>query len=122
MPPGTEPVPCTRLPAVADDLLAELAQQHALAGDVGVGLGHADDVALGGLRVEAEQQVGRGQVEEVQGVRLQHLAVVHQPPQLLGAGRRTVMPSARSSALQAARWCDTGQMPHRRCTITGTSQ
>ena len=27
-----------------------------------------------------------------------------------------------SIALLAARWCDTGQMPHRRCTITGTSQ
>jgi hypothetical protein len=103
----------------ADDLLAELAQQHALAGDVRMGLGHADDVALGG-RVEAEQQVGRGEVEEVQGVRLQHLAVVHQAAQLLGAGRE-VAPSG-SSALQAARWCDTGQMPHRRCTITGTSQ
>ena len=39
------------------------------------------------LGTEAEQQVGRGQVEEMQRVRLQDLAVVHQPAQFLG-GRR----------------------------------
>ena len=30
-------------------------------------------------------------------------------------------PTIRSIALLAARWCDTGQMPHSRCTMTGTS-
>ena len=47
----------------------------------------ADDVALLDRRVEAEQQIGRGKVEEVQGVRLEDLTVVHQPAHLL-AGRR----------------------------------
>ena len=68
----------------ADDLLAVLAQQDAFLGDVGVFLRHADDVAPTDLGVEAEQQVGRGQVEEVQRVRLQDLAVVHQAAHLVG--------------------------------------
>ncbi len=54
----------------ADHLLAELAQHHALLGDVRVLLDHADDVALLHLGVEAEQQVGRREVEEVQRMRL----------------------------------------------------
>jgi hypothetical protein len=70
----------------ADHLLAELAQQHALPGDLRVGAGDADDVALLHRRFEAEQQVGRRQVEEVQRVGLEDLPVVHQPPDLLGGG------------------------------------
>ncbi|MFO0650885.1 MAG: hypothetical protein U0326_31965 [Polyangiales bacterium] len=31
-------------------------------------------------------------------------------------------PTTRSRAFAAARWWLTGQMPQRRCTITGTSQ
>ncbi len=42
----------------ANHLLAEFAQQHALPGDVGVRLRHADDVAPVHFGVEAEQQVG----------------------------------------------------------------
>jgi hypothetical protein len=71
----------------ADDLLAEFPEQHALARQLRVLGGEADDVAAGRLGVEAEQQVGRGEVEEMQRVGLQHLAVVHQPADLLG-GRR----------------------------------
>jgi CBS-domain-containing membrane protein len=105
-----------------NDLLPELAQQHALARQLGVRLQHAYDVAGGDVCVEAEQQVGRRQVKEVQRVRLQDLPVVHQPPQLLGRLGQGRAPTTRSSALLAARWWLTGQMPHRRCTITGTSQ
>jgi hypothetical protein len=62
------------------------------------------------------------QVEEVQRVRLQDLPVVHQPAQCLAPTAARRGRPARSIALLAARWCDTGQMPHSRCTITGTSQ
>ena len=69
---------------VADDLLPELARQHALLGEIGEGGGDADDVALGDLALEAEQQVGRGEMEEVQRVRLHDLPVMQQAAQLLG--------------------------------------
>ena len=68
----------------ADHLLAELAQHHALARGLGVGHRDADDVALRDVGVEAEQQVGRGQVEEVQRVALHDLAVVHQAADAVG--------------------------------------
>ena len=42
---------------------------------------------LAGSAVPAEQQVGRAQVEEAQRVRLDDLAEVHQPAQLLGRRR-----------------------------------
>ena len=67
----------------ADHLLAELAQQHTFAGDVRMGLRHADDVAPVHLGVKTKQQVGRGQVKEMQGVRLHHLAVMHQAADLV---------------------------------------
>ena len=72
---------------VADHLLAVLPEQHALLGRDRVGADHADDVALRHIRSETEQQVGRRQMEEVQGVGLQDLAIVHQAANLLG-GRR----------------------------------
>ena len=72
---------------VADHLLAEFAQQHALFGDVGVIGGDADDIAPRRLAVETKQQIRRGEMEEMHGVRLQNLAIMHQPPQLFG-GRR----------------------------------
>ena len=75
-----DPAPAER----GDDLLAELANEDRPLADFGEGFDHADDVALRDGRLEAQQQVGRGQVEEVKRVRLQHLAVVHQPPQLCG--------------------------------------
>ena len=43
------------------------------------------------LAVEAEQQVGRGEMEEMQRVRLQDLAVVHQAAQLLGGRRQRLV-------------------------------
>ena len=62
--------------------------QHALPGEIGKGAGDADDVALADLAVEAEQQVGRGEVEEMQRMRLQDLPVMHQPPQLFRRRRQ----------------------------------
>ena len=87
-PPGTEPVPCTRLPAVMRiTSWPYLRSSTPFLAVSGCGGDDADDVALGDVGVEAEQQVGRGQMEEMQRVRLQDLAVVHQAADLLG-GRR----------------------------------
>ncbi len=72
----------------ADDFLAEAAQQHAALGRFRMGHGDADDVALGHIAVEAEEQVRRTEVEEVQRVRLQHLAVVHQATHLFRRRRQ----------------------------------
>ena len=44
----------------ADDLLAVLAQQHPLLGDLGIVLDDADDVAVADGVIEAEEQVRRG--------------------------------------------------------------
>jgi hypothetical protein len=71
----------------ADHFLAELPEQHTLAGQLGVLGGESDDVAPSGLGIEAEQQVRGREMEKMQRMRLQHLAVVHQPADLLG-GRR----------------------------------
>ena len=67
-----------------DDLLAELPQADAAAGQLGLGRDQAEDVALRRVAVPAEQQVGGAEVEEAQGVRLDDLAEVHQAAQLLG--------------------------------------
>jgi hypothetical protein len=89
---------------------------------VGVRGEHADDVASSHVGVEAEQQVRRRQVEEVQRVRLQDLAVVHQPADLLGGRRQRGRADHRVHRLGGGEVVETGQMPHSRCTITGTSQ
>ena len=82
------PVPWMRFAGdVGDDFLPELAGHDALHGEIRKGRGDADDVALGDLALEAEQEIGRGEMEEVQRVRLHHLPVVQQAAQLLG-GRR----------------------------------
>jgi hypothetical protein len=74
----------------ADHFLAVLAQEHAFLGDFGMGGDDPDHVAGRDIGTEAEQQVGRGQVEEVQGVGLQDLAGMHQAADLLG-GRRQLL-------------------------------
>jgi hypothetical protein len=70
-----------------DDLLAELPQADAGAGQLRVGGGEAEDVAPLGRAVEAEQQIGSAQVEEAQGVGLGDLPEVEQAAELLGGGR-----------------------------------
>ena len=86
------PVPWMRLPDdMPDDLLAELAGQDSLPGEIGKGGGDADDVALGDLALEAEQQVGRREMKEVQRMRLDDLPVMQQAAELLGGrGQRSV--------------------------------
>ena len=57
-----------------DDLQTELAQLDAGARQLGIGLDHADDVADGRIGVHAEQQIGRGEIEEAERMRLHDLA------------------------------------------------
>ena len=64
-----------------DNALPELPQPDAAAREVRLHLQQAEDVALGRVRIEAQQQIGRGQMEEAQGMRLQDLPVVHQAAQ-----------------------------------------
>ena len=73
---------------MGNHLLPELARHDALDGKIGEGLGDADDVAFGDLAFEAEQQIGRREVKEVQRMRLHHLTVVQQAPQLLRRRRQ----------------------------------
>ncbi len=70
-----------------DDLLAPLAQLDAVPCQLRVLAGDADDVADRRVRVEPEQQVGRREVEEGQGVALDDLAQVDDPPQVRAGGR-----------------------------------
>ena len=73
-----------------DDLLAVFAHHHGAATEFGILLQNLEDVALGRRRVEAEQEVRRGQMEEVQDMALQDLAVMHQATHLLGGRRQRV--------------------------------
>jgi len=49
-----------------------------------------DDVADGRIGVGSKEQVGRGQVEKVKRVGLEHLAVMHEPADLFGRGGEAV--------------------------------
>ena len=73
-----------------DDLLAELPHQHGAAAELRLFAQHLEDVALRGRGLEAEQQVGCGEMKEVQHVALHHLAIMHQPPHLLGRRRQHI--------------------------------
>src|ERR1035438_4120281 len=70
-----------------DDLLAKLAQANAVAGNLGIFFGDAEDVVLDRIRVHAEDQIRRGQVEEAEGVRLQNLGESEDAAQFIGGGR-----------------------------------
>jgi hypothetical protein len=67
-----------------------LRSMHALHRDLGMILDDADDVAVGHRIVDAEQQIGRGEMEEMQRVRLEHLPQMHQPADLLGRRREPI--------------------------------
>jgi hypothetical protein len=49
-----------------------------------------EDIPLLGGRAEPEEQVGRGEVEEMQHMALHHLSVMHQAAHLLRRGRDRV--------------------------------
>ena len=91
MPPGIAPVPWIFLPAVALMIswpyLRIMTPCTARSGYLPA---TPMTLRMAGVGVEAEQQVGRGQVEEVQRVGLEDLPVVHQPAHLLG-GRRELL-------------------------------
>src|ERR1039457_993875 len=61
-----------------DYLLAELAKSNPASGNIRMLLDKADNVALRGVTVPTEQQVGRTEVEEAQGMRLRDLTHMHQ--------------------------------------------
>ncbi len=70
-----------------DDVLAEAAQGDAGAAQFGPGGDDAEDVAGGGVRLHAEEQVGRGEIKEAEGVRLDHLGEIQHAAQLRGGMR-----------------------------------
>ena len=70
-----------------DDALAELAQADAAAREIEVVFEQAEEIALFGRGIHAEQEVGRREVEETQRVGLQQLGVVHQPALQHGGAR-----------------------------------
>ncbi len=107
----------------SDDLLAEFADEDCPLANFREGFNYADDVALRDRRLEPEQEVRRSQVEEIQSVRLQNLAVMHQSPHLFRRRRQLVHASDSIHRLAGAEMmahpdrCRTG-----RWTMTGTSQ
>src|SRR5579863_1544193 len=70
-----------------DDALTEAAQADAGAAEFRVGRGETDDVAHLGIGIHAQQQVGGGEIEEAERVRLHHLRQVQHAPQLRGGMR-----------------------------------
>ena len=70
-----------------DDALPELAQADAAAREIQVVFDQAEEIALLGRGVHAQQQVGRREVEKAQRVGLQQLRVVHQPALQHGRAR-----------------------------------
>ena len=67
-----------------DDFLPVFAHHDPLDRKIGEFLRYADHVPDGGVGVKPEQQIGRYQMEELQGVGLEHLPVMHQAPDLFG--------------------------------------
>src|SRR5271165_2385723 len=73
-----------------NDFLAVFANEDCPFSDLWKTAQYREDVAFLGWRIEAEQEVRRCQMEDVQGVRLQDLAVMHEPSYLVGGGRDLV--------------------------------
>ena len=100
-----------------DDALAELAQADAVAGELGVLLRNAEDVAGGRIGVHAEQQVGRREMEQAQSVRLDDLRQFENAAQLVG-GRRNSYRQQRVAGLgggdQVADRADAADARHQR--------
>ncbi len=65
-----------------DDALAETAEADAGAAQLRLGCGKPKNIAQLGVGLHAQQQVGRGQIEEAERVRLHHLRQVQHAPQL----------------------------------------
>ena len=65
-----------------NDLLAEFPHHNTLYGEFPEFLRYADHISFGHFCIDPEQQVGGGEMEEMKGVRLEELTVVHQPADL----------------------------------------
>ena len=97
------------------DALAQAAELERVARDLGKGAQQGDDVALRRVRVDAEEQVRRGEREEVDGVRVDDRGAVERLAQqvrrrgrgdaedLVDCPRRGQMVGLRSSAADARR-------------------
>ena len=78
-----------------DDLLAKLAQADAIQRQLGILLGHAEDIALRRVGIHAEQQIGRGKMEQAQRVRLRDLRQSKDAAQLVRRRAEFVPPATR---------------------------
>ncbi|HUE15899.1 MAG TPA: hypothetical protein VMR25_17140 [Planctomycetaceae bacterium] len=72
-----------------DNLLTELTQADAVEREFWIFLRHAEDIALGGISVHAEKQVGRRKMKQAQGMRLGHLSESEDAAQFVGGGRNS---------------------------------
>ncbi len=70
----------------------ELAQLDAGARQLGIGFDQAGDVARGRIAIHAQQQIGRGQIEEAERVRLYDLGAVNDLAQQLRGARECAPP------------------------------
>ena len=61
-----------------DRLLAEFPQRNAVAGALGLLVDQAEHVAARGIGIHAQQQVGRGKMEEAERVGLHELGAMDQ--------------------------------------------
>ena len=84
----------------------------------GIDLHHAENIALRFVGIHAQQQIGRGQIEKTQRVRLDHLRQVQQSAAAWLPWAGSPWPWIASQALaDAIRWL-TGQMPQMRAIRT----
>ena len=101
-PPGMTPVPWMRLPAIwRMTSWPNLRVSTPCLARSGKAAATPMMLRLRDLALEAEQEVGRGEMEEVQRVRLDDLPVVQQPAQLLR--RRRQGPEARDEVHRLGR-------------------
>ena len=74
-------------PQHLDHRLAKLAQADAGAGQVWIGCQQAEQIALGRIAIPTQQEVGAAEVEKRQGMGLDDLGQIHQPPEFFGRWR-----------------------------------
>src|SRR5271166_6535689 len=66
-----------------NDLLAELSEANAPAGELGLGGNQPENVPADRVAVHAQDQIRSAEMEERQSMGLDDLAQVHEPPQLV---------------------------------------
>jgi len=103
-----------------NDVLSESAQSYAGAAELGLGGDDAEDVAGDGVGLHAEKQIGRGEIEEAQGVGLDHLGEIEHAAQLSG-GMRNPDGHDGFTGLGGGDEVRDGQMPQMRAISEGIS-